>query len=184
MSQTATAATTTEGTAEGTEAHHGVFPPLDAKTFPSQIFWLAIFFALLYLLMSRLVLPRLSAIIEGRTAQMTGDVARAQALKEETEAAVKSYEKALAEARAKATGIAQDTRASLTTEMDAERSALEATLAKKIGDAEAAIEKARTKAMGSIGSVAADTAQEIVAELTGTKVTKADAAKAVSEIKG
>lgn len=173
----------TEGTAaEG--GHGGAFPPMDTTTFPSQIFWLVIFFGLLYLLMSRVALPRMSAILEKRAARIEGDLAKAHALKNETEAAVAAYEKALADARSKAQGIALETRTRMATEMDAERAAVEATLGAKVGEAEARIAKAKTKAMADVSEVAADAAAEIVAELTGTKVTKAAVSKAVADLKG
>ena len=63
-------------------AAQGRFPPLDTKTFPSQIFWLVIFFALLYALMSKLVLPKIACILEARRNRIEGDLARASALKD------------------------------------------------------------------------------------------------------
>jgi len=178
-----TPAAETGHTTEGTEAHgggHGPFPPLDTAKFPSQIFWLVIFFALLYVLMSKVVLPKLAKILDNRAARIESDLARAQALKDETEAAVKAYEKAYADARGKATAIAQDTRDQLAAETDKERAALEATLAGKIAAAEAQIARSRAAAMKDVDSAAADTAAEIVAQLTGAKIGKADAAKAVA----
>lgn len=173
---------TTAGTAS--EISHGAFPPMDATHFSSQIFWLVIFFGLLYLLMSKWALPKMAAVLEKRASRISGDLARAQALKDETEAAVQAYEKALADARAKAQAIATETRNQMTAEMDAERSALDKTLAAKIADAETKIAAARAAAMKDVNEVAADTAAAIVAELTGTKVTKAAAADAIAEIKG
>lgn len=175
------------GQTEGTEAHgegHGAFPPMDTSTFPSQLFWLVIFFAALYLLMSRVALPRMAKILDARAGRIEGDLAKAQKLKDETEAAVQAYEKALADARGKAQSIAAETRATMTTEMDAERSAVEKTLSAKVATAETAIAAAKAKAMKDIGGVAADAAAEIVAELTGNKVSKAAAAKAISDLKG
>ena len=172
---------TTEGTVD-----HGakVFPPLDATTFPSQIFWLAIFFGLLYLLMSKVALPRVERILHGRAQKIEGDLARAQALKEETENAIKAYEKALADARNRATAIGQDGREKLMAEVESERKALEETLGKKLADAEAATGKSRSKAMAEVDGLAAEAAADIVAALTGAKVAKTDAAKAVAAAKG
>lgn len=205
MSQTTTASTaefqvaeeattTTEGaalatngeapaTTEGTEAHggehHGVFPPLDSKTFPSQLFWLVIFFAALYVLMSKFALPRLSEILSKRKARIDGDLARAQALKEETETAVKSYEKALADARSKAGDIARETRDAVTKDVDAESHKLDAALGKKVADAEAKIAASKAKALDAVEDIAAESAADIVAALGGGKVTKAAVAKAL-----
>ena len=174
---------TTESTAaEG--GHKGAFPPMDATTFPSQIFWLVIFFGLLYLLMSRLALPKMAAVLDKRHKTIEGDLAKASALKNETEAAVQAYEKALADARAKAQGIAAETRAKMASEMDAERTALESKISAKTAEAETRIAAAKASAMKDVGEVAAETAAEIVSELTGATVSKAEAAKAIAGLKG
>ncbi len=172
------------GTTAGTEAHGGghgggVFPPLDSKTFPSQLFWLVIFFAALYLLMSKFALPRLAAILGNRKARIDSDLARAQSLKDETEAAVKSYEKALADARGKATDIARETRDAVNKDVDAESHKLDEALAKKIAAAESKIAASKAKALEAVEDIAADSAAEIVAALGGGKVTKAAIAKAL-----
>ena len=67
--------------------HEGGFPPFDTTTFPSQIFWLAIWFVLLYLLMAKVGLPRVTVAIEARRQRREEDLARAAALKSEAEAA-------------------------------------------------------------------------------------------------
>ena len=175
--------TTTESTGhEG--GHSGAFPPMDATTYPSQIFWLVVFFGLLYLLMSRVALPRMAKVLERRHDAISSDLARASALKNETESAIQSYGKALADARAGAQSIAAETRAKIGGEIEAERAALDKTLAGKIADAEARILSSKTRAMKDVDDVAAETAAEIVAELTGTPIGKADAAKAIAGLKG
>ena len=175
----AAAPATTEGTEAHGGEHHGVFPPLDSKTFPSQLFWLVIFFAALYLLMSRFALPRLAAILGNRKARIDSDLARAQSLKDETEAAVKSYEKALADARGKATDIARETRDAVNKDVDAESHKLDEALSKKIAAAESKIAASKAKALEAVEDIAADSAAEIVAALGGGKVTKAAIAKAL-----
>jgi F-type H+-transporting ATPase subunit b len=173
------AAATTEGTEASGGEHHGVFPPLDTKTFPSQLFWLVIFFAALYVLMSKLVLPRLASILSKRKSQIDSDLSRAQGLKDETEAAIKSYEKALADARSNAGDIARETRDAVTKQADAESHKLDAALAKKISDAEAKIAASKEKALAAVDDIAAESAVEIVAALGGGKVTKAAVTKAL-----
>ena len=170
---------------ETTEVDGGpdAFPPFNTATFPSQLFWLVIFFAALYMLMSKLVLPKLAGIIAARKGQIDGDLARAQALKDETEAAIAHYEKSLSDAKGKATDIARDTRAKVTGEIDDEQAKLDGALNSKIKDAEAKIAKAKAKAMESVHNIAADTASDIVSQLTGSKVLKTAAAKAVAAVK-
>src|SRR5436309_12817303 len=77
-------------------------PQLDLSTFPSQLFWLAVIFVLLYLLMSWVALPRVSAMIVARRARIEGDLERATQMKAETEAVMAAYERSLADARAQA----------------------------------------------------------------------------------
>ena len=173
---------TTEGTAA--EGGHGGFPPMDAHTFPSQIFWLVIFFGLLYLLMSKVALPKMAAVLDKRHKAIEGDLAKASALKHETEAAIQHYEKSLADARANAQGIATETRSKIADEIEAERSALEKTLSSKLAEADARISATKAKAMQDVHEVAAETAAEIVSELTGHKVSKEHAAKAIAGLKG
>jgi F-type H+-transporting ATPase subunit b len=171
------AATTAHEGAEG--GHKGVFPPLDSKSFPSQIFWLVLFFALLYALMSKVVLPKIGGILEARRNRIEGDLSRAAALKDETEAALKSYEKALADARGNASDIAAKTRDTVNADIAKQQHDLDAALAAKASDADAKIAKAKAKAMESVSEIASDTAAEIVAALTGGKTTKAALAKAM-----
>ena len=88
-------------------AEHGRgFPPFDSTTFASQLLWLALTFIALYLLMSRLALPRIGAILETRRQRVEGDLAEAQRLKDQSDAAIAAHEKALAEARGRAQALA------------------------------------------------------------------------------
>ena len=176
-------AATTETTETTGHEEGGAFPPLDSSTFPSQLFWLIIFFALLYALLSKLVLPRLAAIIAARKGQIDGDVARAQSLKDETEAALKAYEKSLADARSNANDIGKATRDEANAEAAIQQKQLDDSLAAKIKFAEDNIAKAKAKAMESVHNIAADSAAYIVAKLTGAKTLKAAAAKAVAAVK-
>ena len=170
----------------GTAAPEGVgpgktFPPLDPGTFAPQLFWLAIAFALLYLLLKRLALPRVGEVIEERRERIERDLAKAESLKAETEQALANYERALAEARAKASAIAKDVHAKLTAEVDAERAKLDAQIAEKIADAEARIAQERARAMAGIGSIAGETAGAIVAKLIGKEASPDEVKRALMQ---
>src|SRR3974390_1648371 len=80
---------------------HGVFPPFDSHTFPSQLFWLTLTFVALYLLMSRVALPRIASILEDRRRHIGDHLAEAQRLKGQSDAAITANEMALTEARAR-----------------------------------------------------------------------------------
>ena len=106
-----------------------MFPPLDPGTFAPQLFWLALTFGLLYLLLKRFALPRVGEVIEERRDRIERDLAQAEKLKAETEQALANYEQALGEARAKASAIAKDMRDKLTAEVDEERAKVDAEIA-------------------------------------------------------
>ncbi|MFG1392985.1 F0F1 ATP synthase subunit B [Xanthobacter agilis] len=169
------------GAAEGNtvDAHAVHFPPFDATTFPSQLLWLAITFGLLYLLMSRVTLPRIGRILEERHDRIADDLEEANKHKAESQAAQVAYEKALTEARAKANAIAGETRDRLSADSEANRKALEADLNGKLAAAEQRIAATKTDAMSHVRGIAVDTTATIVSTLIGTTAPKADIEKAV-----
>lgn len=146
---------------------HGVFPPFDAATFPSQLLWVAITFGALYLLMSRLALPRIGGILENRKALIDGDLAAADADRQKTDAAIASYEKALAEARGNAQSIAAQARDANQADLAAKRAAAEADLNARVVAAEARIAQTKAEALNHVDEIAADTAQAVVTQLVG-----------------
>jgi F-type H+-transporting ATPase subunit b len=164
--------------------HKESFPPFDPSHFPSQLLWLAITFGIFYYLVAKVVTPRLGGIIAVREGRISADLAEANRMKIEADAAVAKYEQELAEARAKAQAIAAQARDAEKAKANVERTALEADLAKKIAGAEASIAEIKTRALSEVETVAQDTAAEIVEQLTGVSVTKADAASAVKAVKG
>ena len=172
------AETTHEGT-EQPEGHSGAFPPFETSTFASQILWLAIAFGLLYWLMSRLALPRVAGILEGRASAIASDVRAAQAMKAESDAAVAAYEASLAEARARAHQIASETRDKVAAETETTRKGLEAELGQKLAAAEEAIEKTKATALGNVRTIAVDAAGAIVEKLTGRPAEPASVSQAV-----
>jgi F-type H+-transporting ATPase subunit b len=147
--------------------HGGGFPPFDSSTFPSQLVSLAIFFVALYLIVSRIALPRVGGAIEARQNKIDGDLAEAQKLKDQSDAALKAYEGELASARSRAQAISNETREKSNAQAEAERKTLEEQLAKKLAEAEKTIASTRATAMGNVRSIAADAAGTIVQRLTG-----------------
>jgi F-type H+-transporting ATPase subunit b len=174
---------TETGAAHGAEAH-GVFPPFDTQHFPSQILWLAITFGLFYYLVAKHITPRLAGLIEARESRIAGDLAEAGRLKSEADAAIATYERELAEARAKSAVIAQEARDKAKAEADAERARLEGDLSSKIAEAEANINTIKNRALAEVATVAEDAAGEIVEQLTGMRVSQGEVAAAVSAAKG
>jgi F-type H+-transporting ATPase subunit b len=179
-----TGAPATGALSTGTEAtppseHGGGFPPFQKDTFGSQLLWLAIAFGALYLVSSRLALPRVGGIIADRRNRISGDLAEAARMKDAADAAIASYEKSLAEARARAQAIAAQTREKVSAEAEARRKDVEASLSLKLADAEKTIAATRMAAMTHVQGIAKDAAMAIVTELTGKAPTEDVAAAAV-----
>jgi F-type H+-transporting ATPase subunit b len=161
--------------------HKAAFPPFEAATFASQLLWLAISFAALYFIMSRIALPRVASILEVRGDRIASDLSEAQRLKTETEQAITAYETSLAEARAKAQKIAGETRDRVQAETDTKRKALDAELAERLAKAEKQIAQTKSKALENVRSIAVGAAEVIVAQLLGDKPDAADIEAAVDQ---
>ncbi len=162
--------------------HDGGFPPFEPQTFASQLVWLAIAFVLLYVLMSRLALPRVASIIEDRQKRIADDLADAERLKQESDAAVAAYEKALADARARAQTIANETREKQQAQADATRKTLEAGLNAKLAEAEKSIAATKQAAMANVRAIAEDAARAIIERLIGTAPSDKAVAEAVADV--
>jgi F-type H+-transporting ATPase subunit b len=157
----------------------GPFPPFQKETFASQLFWLALAFVALYLLMAKVGLPRVAAILQARRDRIAGDLAEAQRHRDESEAAMAAYEKALADARNRAQAIANQTRDKLMGEAERSRKVLEAELNAKLAVAEETIAATKTAAMANVQAIAAEAAAAIVERLIGTTPAPQAAAAAV-----
>ena len=119
-------------------------------------------------------------MIEERRDRVQRDLAAAERLKGETDAALATYEQALTDARSSATSIARATRDDLAAEVDKERKTLEDELSKKLADAENAISATKAKALESVNDIASDTAADIVKALTSLSVTKDEVSRVLS----
>jgi len=161
------------GDAKGTSAHteadaHGrTFPPFQKDTFASQLVSLLVAFVALYLIVSRIALPRVGSVLDQRQNVIDGDLADAQKLKDDSDSALKAYESELAAARSRAQAIGAETREKLNAASEAERKTLEERLSLKLAEAEKTIASTREAAMSNVRGIAADAAAAIVQRLTG-----------------
>ena len=162
------------GDAKGTTAHTAAdgghkapFPPFQKDTFASQLVSLLIAFVALYLIVSRIALPRVGKTIDDRQQAIEGDLNAAQKLKDESDGALKAYESELAAARSRAQAIGNETREKLNAASEAERKTLEERLSVKLAEAEKTIAATRDAAMSNVRGIAAEAASAIVQRLTG-----------------
>ncbi|MBC8013292.1 MAG: F0F1 ATP synthase subunit B' [Methyloceanibacter sp.] len=159
-------------------------PQLDVNDFAPQLIWLAISFILLYLIMSRLALPRVGSILDERAGRIAGDLATAAKLREETAQAIADYEKALADAKARAQAIARKAREEIAADVEARRAESDALNAGRLADAEKRITALKESALTHVGEIAIETAEALVARLLGKPVDRKELQVAVNEALG
>ncbi len=169
MAAPETGSTIAPGVLDNPDAGHqaNVFPPFDAHNFLPQLIWLAIIFGALYWLMSRIALPRVADILEARRSRIARDLDDARLMQDQAHAASEAYDKTLADAKARAQGLAQQTHDKLHAEAEARRHRLEDELNAKLAAAERQIGETKVRAMSSVQSIARDAATSIVQHLTG-----------------
>jgi F-type H+-transporting ATPase subunit b len=164
-------------------AEHGAgFPPFQKDTFASQLIWLVLAFVALYLLMSRIALPRVDSILESRRKRIEGDFAEADRLKGEADEAMAVYEKSLADARNRAQTLANESREREAAAAATARKALDAKLNAEIAEAETAIAGRKTAAMTNVQSIAADAASAIIERLIGSAPAPGAVQSAVADV--
>jgi len=162
-------------------ASSGGFPPFEQiDTFPSQIFWLAITFGVLYFVLSRVFLPKIRTAIANREEAIAADLAGASALNAQAETSVRTFEAQIAEARARARDTASKAKAEADARVAAETRKVEAELAERLTAAETRIAALRADAMANVSTVAEDVASDIVEKLTGASPDASKVKQAVS----
>jgi F-type H+-transporting ATPase subunit b len=154
-------------------------PQLHIPDFAPQLVWLAIWFAALYLLMAKLGLPRIAAAIAARQQRRESDLARAQVLRTEAEAASAAYQQALARARAQAQATIKETVDRMAAEAAERQRVVAAALTQQIAAAEQRIAASREQALAELHDVAADVGRAVVEKLTGAPPDPARMAAAV-----
>jgi F-type H+-transporting ATPase subunit b len=174
--------TNTHTEAPGSEHHTGPFPPFQSETFASQLVWLAITFVLLYVLMTKVAIPRVGSILAARKGKIEGDLAAARRYRDQADNALAAYEKSLADARNRAQAIATETRDKLNAEAEKDRKALEEKLNAQLAEADKQIAATKQAAMAHVRGIAVDTASAVVARLTGSAPAEPAVAAAVDAV--
>ena len=154
-------------------------PQLDFATFPTQLFWLAVTFIILYVLMKWLVLPQVATMIKARRDQLDADLASAEQLKAEAEAALAAYQQVLATARAQAQAVVKQTTERVAAEAAERQRQLNEALAGRISAAEGQIAAAKERALSEIHQIAIELGLAVTERITGSAPDTAKMAAAV-----
>jgi len=157
-------------------------PQFNPEWFASQLFWLVVTFVVLYLLLSRIALPRMAQILQERREKVSDDLAKAERLKAEAQEIYDAYESSLREAREQAQSVLRQAREEIDQDHAQRHAAYSRELNQQIADAEARIEAAKVEALNNLQSVAAEIAQAATAKLVDTEVDRQQAEKAVRNV--
>ncbi len=156
-------------------------PQLDPATYPPQIVWLVIAFAILYVLMWRVALPRVGQVLEDRQRRIEGNLKKAEAFKADAEAAAAAYDKAMTDARAAGQEVLREARERIAADAAERHETLGEKLNAQIAAAEERIAQARTEAVASIRDVAVDVTVAAVAKLVESDVERGVVADIVDQ---
>ncbi|MEM8774583.1 MAG: F0F1 ATP synthase subunit B' [Pseudomonadota bacterium] len=159
-------------------------PQLCGDWFGNQIFWLVITLVVIFVILSRIAIPRIAAVLAERQGTITNDLAAAEDFKAKAVEAEEAYNKALADARAEAQKIVAQTRADIKAELDKATQKADAEIAAKAAESEAAIAEIRAGAMESVKDVAKDTAKELVAAMGVKADAKSITSAVTAKLKG
>lgn len=143
-------------------AGSGGLPQLDPASYSNQFFWLVIALIALYLILSRVALPRIASVLAERTGTITNDIAAAENFKQQAADAEAAYHKALDDARAEANKVVEATRAEIQKDLDVAIAKADAEIAARTVESEARIAEIRENAADAVKSVAKDTTKEIL----------------------
>jgi F-type H+-transporting ATPase subunit b len=142
-------------------------PQLDFSSFPNQIFWLVVTIVVIYLILDRVALPRISAILAQRRGTLANDIAAAEELTRKAAEAEEARQRDLAAARAEGARIVAQMKAEMQTELDRALAAADAEIGERTAESERRIAAIRAEADDSVAEVARETAAAIVAALGG-----------------
>jgi F-type H+-transporting ATPase subunit b len=159
-------------------------PQLDPAFWPTQLFWLAITFIALYLVIWRIALPRIADVLEARQRKLDDDLKKAAALKDEAEAILAEYEKMRATAQASAHDVLQKAQTAMKAEAERQGHALAARLGQQTDEAEARIAAAKEGALASLEGTVNEVVAAATEKLIGVKAGDQEIARAVGSVMG
>ncbi|MCY4206728.1 MAG: F0F1 ATP synthase subunit B' [Roseovarius sp.] len=140
-------------------------PQLCGEWFGNQIFWLVVTLLAIFIILSKIALPRIAGVLADRQGAISNDLARAEDLRAEAVEVEKKYEKALSDARAEAQTIIAETKSEIKSQIDDEMASADAEIAVKAAESEKAISEIKAGAIDSVIEVAGDVARDLISAM-------------------
>ena len=157
-------------------------PQLNPEYWISQIFWLIIIFASLYIALSKIILPKISKNLETRKSQILDHLDQAEKFKEKTEKKIKEYEKILNEAKKEAKIIMFESRKLINQNINKKKDHLKSEIEKEIQKTEDEIKLLKINSINNINKIAIETSSNIVKSIINIDLNKSNASAIVEDI--
>ena len=163
-------------------AESGGMPQLDPEFWISQIFWLTLTFGILYVVLSKLILPKISANLELRKSQIQENIEAAEKQREDSEAKLKEYDEVVLKSKLEAKNIFKDAREKALKDINSKKEILDEQINEEIKKAEQEIEFLRKSAPEKINRIAIDTSSDIIKKLIGTEINSSSISAIVDDL--
>ena len=163
-------------------AESGGMPQLNPEFWVSQIFWLIITFGILYIVLSKLILPKISINLELRKSQISDNIEAADKQREESESQLKEYDEVISRSKTESKNIFNQARDKALKDIDAKKVVLKKQIDEEIKKAEEEINKLRLEAPAKINKIAIDTSSELIQKLIGTEVNNSSISAIVNDL--
>ena len=163
-------------------AESGGMPQLNPEFWISQIFWLTITFGILYIVLSKLILPKISANLELRKSQIQENIEAAERLRENSETKLKEYDSIILESKSKANSIFKDAKEKVLKDINFKKEALDKQINEEIQKAEKEIEILHAGARDKINKIAIETSSQLVKKLIGADINHSSISAIVNDL--
>ena len=163
-------------------AESGGMPQLNPEFWISQIFWLTLTFGILYIVLSKLILPKISANLELRKSQIQENIEAAEKQRESSESKLKEYEDIVLKSKLEAKNIFKDAREKVLKDINHKKEALDKQIDEELKKVEQEINLLKKKAPEKINKIAIDTSSELLKKLIGTEVNNSSISAIVDDL--
>ena len=167
---------------EAFSAESGGMPQLNPEFWISQIFWLTLTFGILYLVLSKLILPKISNNLESRKSQILENIEAAEKQREDSEAKLEEYEEIISKSKLEAKNIFSQSREKVLKDISAKREVLDKQIDEEISKAEQEINNLRESAPDKINMIAIETSSELIQKLIGAEVNNSSISAIVDDL--
>ena len=163
-------------------AESGGMPQLDPEFWFSQIFWLVVTFGILYLVLSKLILPKISDNLETRKSQVLDNLELAEKQRNDSEAKLKEFDNIILKSKIEAKNLFNESRKKLLEDINKKRQNLENEIDKEVKIVEGEIEELRNKSPEKINKIAIETSSDLINQLIGTNINNSSITAIVKDI--